>query len=147
MEEKAAFDVRALLLVVTRSMFLDINDVEYYVMASLMIFMPTKELKEFRVIFIWQASEEFRHLMLMRMLKEAKLLQADLKPHYLQEADPYNMSIPDEEDDVYSPIQLGLPLRIENISPPKGELNAKSRIDPSGTSIKEPIRLTCIEIQ
>lgn len=140
MEEQAALDVNALIsgceqtqkshsLTIRLRLFLDIKETKYYIMESLMINMPMKELKveeavlndDFGFISIHQACEEFRHLVPTRMRKVAKLLQVDLKPHYLQKANLYNMTISDEEGVVYSSIQVDSPQRNETIPFPKDQ--------------------------
>lgn len=67
--------------------------------------------EEFGYSTIGQTRAEFRRLVLIRMKKEAKKLQVDLKPHYLEEGELYNQVIPDDEGDVvFRPISVCLPL-------------------------------------
>lgn len=86
---------------------------------SLMVVMTFDELKleevvpseEFGYSTISQARAEFRRLVLIHIKKETKELQVDLKPHYLEESEFYNLAIPNDEGDVvFSLIPVGLSL-------------------------------------
>lgn len=110
---------QSLNLAIRLCLFLDIKDVDYYVMKSLMIVMTFDELKieevilseEFSYSIINQTCTEFCRIVLIRMKKEAKDLQVDLKHPYLDEANIYNMTIPDDKGDIpFSPISVGLSL-------------------------------------
>lgn len=128
MKEKAACAVNDMMfgceltpktrnLTICLRLILDIKVAEYYVMESLMFIMPLQAFKveeevlseEFGSLHS-QAHSEFRHLVPMRMRKEDKLLQVDLKPFYMQEVNLYNTVVPDSEESItYCLIPVDLP--------------------------------------
>lgn len=63
-------------------------------------------MEELRYKSIAQSHSDFRQLVLTRMRMEAEMIQTDLKPLYLDEADLCNSMIPTDHGGEFSPIHV-----------------------------------------
>lgn len=96
-------------------LFLDVKDANYHVIQTLTVVRSFDEWKveedivmeEFGYKSIAQTRSDFHRLVLTRMRMEANMIQADLKPQYLDEANLYNSAIPTNHDGESSPVHTG----------------------------------------